>query len=99
MASTDDCRIAVLIDRCEGALSHLIDEEMVRYITTLPYVDWCDQDENLSDPQQFENLIRGLAEKKADRLVIVGASPKIYERSFRRLSVAEPIHVSGGQCS
>ena len=56
MRSSDECRIAVFVDRCEGTLSHLIDEEMIQYVSGLPQVVSCDQDENLSSPEGFEML-------------------------------------------
>jgi len=88
MRSADDCRIAVFVDRCGGTLSHLIDEEMIQYVSRLPQVVSCDQDENLSSPEGFEMLVSRLTKGKADRAVIVGASPKAYEESFRHLGVA-----------
>jgi len=88
MTSSDDCRIAVFVDYCEGILSHLLDEEMIRYISGLPRVVSCDQDENLSSPERLERLTHKLAKGQADRAVIVGGSPSVYERSFRRLGAA-----------
>ena len=88
MGSSDDGHIAVLLDRCEGTLSNLLDEEMMRYIAGLPQVVSCDQDENLSSPQRLAKLTSRLTPGQADRVVIVGGSPRIYERSFRRLGVA-----------
>ncbi len=85
MRSSNDCHIAVFVDQCEGSLSYLLDEEMIRYIGGLPHVVSCDQDENLSFPERLEKLTRRLRKGQADRMVIVGGSPKIYERSFRRL--------------
>jgi heterodisulfide reductase subunit A-like polyferredoxin len=87
MRSSGDCRIAVFLDHCNGALSHLFDEEMVRYISGLPHVVSCDQDENLSSPEGLEMLADGLAKGQADRAVIVGRTPKAYEGSFRRLGL------------
>ena len=88
MRSSGGCRIAVFLDHCNGALSHLLDEEMVRYISGLPHVVSCDQDENLSSPGGLESLADGLAKGQADRAVIVGGSPTVYEGSFRRLEGA-----------
>lgn len=88
MRSPGDCRIAVFLDHCNGALSHLFDEEMIRYISGLPHLVSCDQDENISSPTGLEMLAGGLAKGRADRAVIVGGSPRIYEGSFRRLSAA-----------
>jgi len=85
MRSSGDCRIAVFLDHCSGALSHLFDEEMIRYVSGLPHVVSCDQDENLSSPGGLENLADGLTKGQADRAVIVGGSPTVYEGSFRRL--------------
>jgi heterodisulfide reductase subunit A-like polyferredoxin len=87
MRSSDDCRIAVFLDHCEGVVSHLLDGEMMQYISGLPQVVSCDQDENLSSPERLEMLTGKLKEGQADRGVIVGGSPKAYEESFRRLSV------------
>jgi len=85
MRSSDDCRVAVLVDHCEGTPSHLLDEEMMRYISDLPGVVSCDQGENLSSPGRLEMVASRLKEGKADRAVIVGGSPRAYERSFRCL--------------
>ncbi len=87
MASSDDYGIAVFVDHCEGTLSHLLDEEMIEYISGLPRVVSCDQDENLSSPERLEILVGRLKEGQADRVVIVGASPRAYEKSFRRVGV------------
>ncbi len=87
MRSSGDCRIAVFLDHCNGALSHVFDEEMIRYISGLPHVVSCDQDEDLSSPDGLEVLADGLAKGQADRAVIVGGSPRLYEGSFQRLSV------------
>jgi len=88
MRSSDDCRIAVFVDRCGGALSHLLDEGMITYIRGLPQVVSCEQHEDLSSPQGREELAGRLTEGGADRAVIVGGSPKAYEVSFRRLGLA-----------
>jgi heterodisulfide reductase subunit A-like polyferredoxin len=85
MRSSDGCRVAVLVDHCEGTLSHLLDEEMMRYISDLPGVVSCDQGESLSSPGRLEMVAGRLKEGKADRAVIVGGSPRAYERSFRCL--------------
>jgi heterodisulfide reductase subunit A len=85
MRSSDNCHIAVFVDHCQGVLSHLFDEEMIRYISGLPRVVSCDQDENLSSQRGLEMLADRLARGGADRVVIVGASPRVYEASFRRL--------------
>jgi heterodisulfide reductase subunit A-like polyferredoxin len=92
MKSSDDCHIAVFVDHCQGALSHLLDGEMIRYISSLPHVVSCGQDENLSSPGSLEGHIKGLAKGQADRVVIVGASPRVYEGSFRRLGVATDLN-------
>jgi heterodisulfide reductase subunit A-like polyferredoxin len=92
MRSADDFHIAVFVDHCGGTLSYLLDEEMIRYISGLPQVVSCDQDENLSSPQGLKKLTGRLKEGKADRVVIVGASPRIYEKSFRRLGVTEVLN-------
>jgi heterodisulfide reductase subunit A len=89
MTSSDDCRIAVFVDHCEGTLSHLLDGEMIEYISGLPGVVSCDQDENLSSPENLEMLTGRLAKGRADRVVIVGGSPRLYEKSFRRLGMTE----------
>jgi heterodisulfide reductase subunit A len=86
MRSSGDCRIAVFLDHCNGALSDLLDEEMSRYISDLPQVVSCDQDENLSSPERLEMVAGRLKEGKGDRVVIVGGSPKAYEESFHRVS-------------
>jgi heterodisulfide reductase subunit A len=87
MRSSGDCRIAVFLDHCNGALSHLFDEEMIQYISGLPQVVACYQDEELSSPERLEMLVSGLEEGQADRVVIVGRTPKAYEGSFRRLGL------------
>jgi len=87
MRSSEDFRIAVFLDRCEGTLDHLLDEEMIKYISDLPQVVFCDQDENLSSPGRLEKLTGRLTKGQADRAVIVGGSPRVYEQSFRRLGV------------
>jgi heterodisulfide reductase subunit A-like polyferredoxin len=88
MRSSGDSRIAVFLDHCKGALSHLFDEEMIRYISGLPHVVSCDQDENLSSPGRLGMLADELTKGQADRAVIVGGSPTVYEGSFRRLDGA-----------
>ena len=92
MKSSDDCRIAVFVDRCEGTLSHLLDEEMIQYISGLPQVAFCDQDENLSSLGRLEKLTSRLTKGQADRGVIVGGSPRVYERSFRRLGLTTTLN-------
>ncbi len=76
-----------MIDHCEGTLSHIFDEAMVRYFSGLPCVVSCYQDDNLSSPRRLEKLVAKLRKGKADRAVIVGGSPKRYEASFRRLDL------------
>jgi len=88
MRSSDNCHIAVFVDQCDGVLSYLLDEEMIRYISGLPQVVSCDQDENLSSQRGLEMLADRLAKGMADRAVIVGGSPKVYEASFRCLGAA-----------
>ena len=88
MRSSGNCQIAVFLDHCNGELSHLLDEEMIRYISGLPHVVSCDQDENLSSPGRLEMLAGRLKEGRADRAVIVGGSPAVYEGSLRRLDGA-----------
>ena len=85
MRSSDNCHIAVFVDQCDGVLSYLLDEEMIQYISGLPQVVSCDQDENLSSQRGLEMLADRLAKGMADRAVIVGGSPKVYEASFRCL--------------
>jgi heterodisulfide reductase subunit A-like polyferredoxin len=58
----------------------------MQYISNLPGVVSCDQDENLSFPGRLEMLTSGLKERRPDRAVIVGGSPKAYEESFHRVS-------------
>ena len=89
MTSSDDYRIAVFVDHCEGTLSHLLDEEMIEYISGLPGVVSVDQDENLFSRKGLGMLASRLAKGGADRVVIVGGSPRVYEKSFRRLGVSE----------
>ncbi len=60
---------------------------MIRYISGLPQVISCYQDENLALSQRLEMLVRKLARRRVDRVVIVGGSPRVYETSFRRLDV------------
>jgi heterodisulfide reductase subunit A-like polyferredoxin len=88
MRSLDDGRIAVLVDQCAGDLSFLLDEEMITYISGLPGVVSCEQGEDLSSPERFQALARRSLEGQADRAVIVGRSPKQYEKSFRRIGGA-----------
>jgi heterodisulfide reductase subunit A len=92
MRSSEDFRIAVFVDRCEGTLDPLLDEEMIKYISGLPQVVFCDQDENLSSPQGLEKLTSRLTTGQADRAVIVGGSPRVYEQSFRRLNLETPLN-------
>ena len=88
MRSLDDGRIAVLVDQCEATLSDLLDEEMITYISGLPGVVSCEQDENLSSPVRLQALARRSVDAQADRVVIVGRSPKEYEKSFRQIGGA-----------
>jgi len=92
MRSSDVCHIAVFVDQCKGALSHLLDEEMIQYISGLPHVVSCSQDEDLSSSQRFEKLTRRLSRGRADRVVIVGGSPRVYEGSFRRVGVTASLN-------
>lgn len=88
MGFSKDHRIAVLADQCDGALSHILNEDMIGYIGGLPEVVSCHQHEDLTLSQGLEEFASGLKEEGADRVVIVGGSPHIYEGSFRRLAGA-----------
>ena len=86
MKSAPHCRIGVVVDHCGGALSSLLDEDMMKYVAGLPHVVSCRHDVDLLSSGGLEKLNGGWAKKnRIDRLVIVGASPKVYEASFRQV--------------
>ncbi|MBW2058191.1 MAG: FAD-dependent oxidoreductase [Deltaproteobacteria bacterium] len=88
MKSSGAGHVAVFLDHCGGALSDLLDEEMVRYASGLPQVVSCNVEEDLSRPGGLARLASRLKQAKADRVVIAGRSPRWYERSFRSLAVS-----------
>jgi len=85
MKSTNHGRIGVVVDHCGGALSSLLDEDMIQYVAGLPQVVSCHHDEDLLSSGGLEKFNDRWKETRIDRLVIVGASPKVYEASFRRV--------------
>jgi heterodisulfide reductase subunit A-like polyferredoxin len=85
MKSTNHGRIGIVVDHCGGTLSSLLDEDMIQYMAGLPQVTSCHEDEDLVSSKGLEKLKDQWEESGIDRVVIVGASPKVYEASFRRI--------------
>jgi heterodisulfide reductase subunit A len=84
MRSSDACHIGVLLDHCGGDLSEFFDDGMIDFVSSLPGVTTCEHDDNLAVPERLKKAMERIKTSQADRVVIVGGSPRRYERSFHR---------------
>ena len=85
-------RIGVFTDHCGGILSPILTPETINYIETLPNVAFCIQEADLTSPEALGRLADILGREKVSRVVIVGGSPKRYERSFRKFTKDTPLN-------
>jgi heterodisulfide reductase subunit A-like polyferredoxin len=85
-------RIGIFIDGLEGSMPLPFREKITAMAKDLPGVAFCAAEENLTSSEALRRMARELREKGADRAVIIGGSPKIYESSFLKWGTPFPLN-------
>ncbi len=77
-------RIGIFIDALQGSIPASFRARIITTLRGLPEILFCTEEENLLSSEGLERMARRLEKEKADRVVIIGGSPKIYETSFHK---------------
>lgn len=77
-------RIGIFIDAMRGSIPATFREKIVSSIQGLPEIAFSVEEEDLTSPYALARMAEHLKAGEADRFVILGGSPKIYETSFRK---------------
>lgn len=85
-------RIGIFIDALQGSIPTFFRERIVTSVQGLPNVVFCVEEENLSSSEGLERMSKRLEAEGADRIIIIGGSPKLYETSFNRLGYCLPLN-------
>ena len=85
-------RVGVFMDALGGSLPGPFREKITAFVQTLPEVGFCVEEWSLHAPEALKRMVRRMEEEKADGAVIVGASPKVYETSFRKSGLPTPVN-------
>jgi len=85
-------RIGVFIDTLGGSLPSSFQERIASFVQGLPQVVFCHPEVNLTSSQGLSRMARCLEQGGADRLLIIGGSPKLYESSFQKWAHPLPIN-------
>lgn len=85
-------RIGVFIDALGGSLSSSFQERIASFVQELPQVVFCHREVDLTSSQGVSRMAIRLKEGEADRLLIIGGSPKLYESSFQKWARPLPIN-------
>jgi heterodisulfide reductase subunit A len=85
-------RIGIFVDALQGSIPSSFREGLIGFIRGLPHVAFCMEHENLTSSDGLNRLAEGVAKEEADRVVIVGGSPKLYEASFHKWGHPFPLN-------
>lgn len=85
-------RIGIFIDALQGSIPASFREKMAAHVQGLPDIVFCIEEENLTSSEGLERMAKRLKAGGADRVVIIGGSPKIYETSFHKWGHPLPIN-------
>jgi heterodisulfide reductase subunit A len=85
-------RIGIFIDTLQGSLPSSFCEKIAAHIQTMPNIAFCSMGKNLTSSEDLEKMFTHLQPDRADRIVIIGGSPKIYEAAFHKLKFRLPLN-------
>ena len=81
-------RIGIFIDTMQGSIPAAFREKIVSAIRGLPEIAFAVEEEDLASPHALARMAERLKAGEADRFLILGGSPKIYETSFHKFGYA-----------
>jgi len=77
-------RIGIFIDALKGSIPASFRKRMTTHVQGLPNTTFCIEEEDLTSSEGLNRMAQHLEGGEADRVVIVGGSPKLYETSFQK---------------
>lgn len=85
-------RIGIFIDALQGSIPISFRESITAFIQGLPNIAFCIEEESLTSSEGLDRMAKRLEAGGADRIVIVGGSPKHYEASFHKWGYCLPFN-------
>jgi heterodisulfide reductase subunit A-like polyferredoxin len=85
-------RIGIFIDALQGSIPASFRERIASYVEGLPQVVFCWVEENLTSSDGLSRMAKRLEEGGADRVLIIGGSPRLYETSFQKWGYPLPFN-------
>jgi hypothetical protein len=85
-------RIGILIDTFRGSIPASFRGKISDYVKRLPETAFCIEEENPTSPDALNRIGKRLETGEADRVVIIGGSPKLYEISFQKFRHPLPLN-------
>ncbi len=85
-------RIAVFIDSMNEKIPSSLKKKIYSFIEKTPDFAFYVEEEDLSSPEAVQRMVKLLSKGDADRVLIIGGSPKIYEKSFNKCGYPIPIN-------
>jgi len=85
-------RIGIFVDALQGSVSASFREKIASYVKGLPNVAFCLEEENLTSSEGLNRMVKRVETGGADRVLIIGGSPKLYETSFQKWGHPLPLN-------
>jgi len=85
-------RIGIFIDSLQGSIPASFLEKIATPGKELPEVVFCTEEECLTSPEGLERMARRIKDEAADRIVIIGGRPRLYEASFHKWGYPLPVN-------
>ncbi len=85
-------RIAVFIDSMNETIPSSLIKRISSFIEKIPELAFSIEEKDLSSPDAIQRMFKYLERGDADRILIIGGSPKIYEKSFNKCGFPIPIN-------
>jgi heterodisulfide reductase subunit A-like polyferredoxin len=85
-------QIGILIDTFQGSIPASFRGKISDYVKRLPETAFCIEEENPTSPDALNRIGKRLETGEADRVVIIGGSPKLYEISFQKFRHPLPLN-------
>jgi len=85
-------RIGIFIDALQGSIPISFRESITAFIQGIPHIAFCVEEENLTSSEGLDRMTKSIKAGGADRIVIVGGSPKNYEASFHKWGYLVPLN-------
>lgn len=85
-------RIGVFIDLMNEKIPYPIRKRVSSFIEKIPELAFFVEENDLSSPDAIQRMIKYLEKGEADRVLIIGGNPKIYEKSFNKCGFPIPLN-------